>query len=104
MAVIWSESAQNDLKLYIENSKIYTRSKLNEYIDSLINYANTLDSSPELGKIFIKYNNVTIRQLLYGMHRIFYFVDNDDIIIIQIAHTKRNIQNVLRIMKKYFNY
>lgn len=65
---------------------------------------NSLTFSPKLGKIFFKYKKITIRQLLYRMHRIFYYIDNNEIIIIQVTHTRRNIENVIRIMKKYFNY
>lgn len=103
MVVVWSKSAINDLKSYSEHSKIITDGKIQKYIDSLIDYASSLSFTPNLGKEFLTYKNITIRQLLYKMHRIFYYIENDEIIIIQITHTSRDIDNVIAIMKTLIN-
>ena len=102
MVVIWSELAINDLKNYSKNSKMITDGKVKKYLDSLVDYSNSLEFSPELGKAFLTYNNVIIRQLLYKMHRIFYYIENDEIIIIQVSHTRRNVNTVIKLIKKYF--
>ncbi len=99
MVVIWSKPAIDDLKNYLEHSKMITEGKVQKYIESLVDYGNSLESNPNLGKEFLTYKNITIRQLLYKMHRIFYYVDNDEIIIIQIKHTLRNIDYVIEIIK-----
>ena len=103
MVVVWSEQAINDLKSYAKNSAIITESKVQQYIDDLVDYGNSLSLSPQLGKSFLIYKNIQIRQLIYKMHRIFYYIENNEIIIIQIVHTKRNINVVIEIMKKYLN-
>lgn len=101
MVVIWSGPAINDLKSYSEHSNIITEGKVEEYIDSLVNYGNSLSSNPNLGKDFLTYRNITIKQLLYKMHRILYLIENNEIIIIQVAHTSRNINTVIEIIKDF---
>ena len=103
MVVIWDKTAINDLKSYSEHSKIITEGKVQEYIESLIDYGNSLSFNPNLGKEFLDYKNTTIRQLLYKMHRIFYYIEKNEIIIIQVIHTSRNIDNVIAIMKNLLN-
>lgn len=102
MVVIWSEQSRNDLKNYVQNSKIITEDKISAYINDLVNYANSLESNPKLGKVFYIYKNIKIRQLLYKMHRLFYYIENDEIIIIQVVHTSRNVDNTIKYFKDYF--
>ncbi|MBR1883388.1 MAG: type II toxin-antitoxin system RelE/ParE family toxin [Clostridia bacterium] len=101
MVVIWSENAKNDLKNYFHNSNIITEGKVKKYIEDLVNYSNTLGHFPHLGRKFIVYKNITIYQLLFEMHRIFYIIENDEIIIIQVSNCSRSIENVMKILKKY---
>lgn len=103
MVVIWSDYAKQDLKSYYKNSNIVTPGKVEKYNNELVEYADTLSSSPELGKEFLSYHNVMIRQLLFQMHRIFYFIDNGEIIIIQVSHYSRSLDNIIKTIKKYFN-
>lgn len=99
MVVIWSEPAINDLKNYSKHSKIINDTKLQNYINSLIDYGNSLATMPNLGKDFMTYKSKTIKQLLYNMHRIFYYIEENEIIIIQISHTSRKLDNVIKAMK-----
>lgn len=104
MVVIWQEQAQNDLKNYIQNSRIYTSNKVNTYVNTLVDYVSNLETSPLLGKIFYIYNNVEIRQLLFKMHRIIYYIKEDKIIIVEVVHTARNVDTVIKYLTDYFNY
>lgn len=101
--MIWAKTAINDLKSYSQHSEIITEGKVEEYIECLIDYGNSLSFNPNLGKEFLDYKNTTIRQLLYKMHRIFYYIEKNEIIIIQVIHTSRNIDNVIAIMKNLLN-
>lgn len=101
MVVIWSKPAIRDLKDYVQNSRLVTEERVQKYAESLVDYADSLKQFPYLGKEFITYKTITIRQLLYEMHRIFYYIDNDKIIIIHIAHYARSIENIIKALKKY---
>lgn len=89
-------------KNYVQNSKIITEDKISAYINDLVDYANSLENNPKLGKVLYIYKNIKIRQLLYKMHRIFYYIENDEIIIIQVVHTSRNVDNTIKYFKDYF--
>ena len=100
MVIKWSKYAIDDLRKYVRNSKIYATGKLEKYVNSLILYTNNLQESPLLGKEFYTYKEIEIRQLLYKMHRIFYYIYDDNIIIIMVAHTSRDLTNIIEAIKK----
>lgn len=97
MVIIWQKQAKQDLKEYSAHSKI---SKIKEYISELVNYVDLLSSSPELGKTFLNINGTELRQLIFRMHRIFYFINNEKIVIAKVVHTSRNIDNVILYFKQ----
>ncbi len=99
MTIVWSENAQNDIKDYIKNSRMLTDGKIENYISSLIDFANDLQYSPEMGRFLFNHDNFEIRQLIYSMHRIFYAIYNDNIYILNVYHTSRNINNIIEYLK-----
>ena len=99
MVVIWQEEAREDLKEYSRKSRMQTTEKIQNYISDLIEYVDLLGNNPCMGKLFYTYRNIDVRQLLFKMHRIIYHIENDEIIIVKIIHTSRDIDNVI----KYFN-
>ena len=102
MVVIWSEQSRDDLKSYAQNSKIRAEGEVSAYLDALVHYTNSLENNPELGKVFYIYKNVKIRQLIYKVHRIFYYIENNEVIIIQVVNTSRNVDNAIKYFKDYF--
>lgn len=101
MVIIWFKLAQKDLKDYVQNSKLVTEGKAQKYAEKLIDYIDSLEQFPNLGKEFITYRTIIVRQLLYKMHRIFYFIKDDKIVIIHVTHYARSIENVMKSLKKY---
>lgn len=57
--------------------------------------------SLETIKSFYSY---TIRKLIYGQHKIFYFIsENSEIYIVAIIHFKQNTDSILNSILKSFN-
>lgn len=54
MVVKWSKYAIDDLKNYVQNSKLYATGKLEKYVNNLVLYVNDLQTSTLLGKEFYK--------------------------------------------------
>lgn len=102
MVVLWSKQSKFDLKNYKKHSKIYTRGKLDNYINDLVVYVDSLKSAPYLGKFFYVHNNIEVRQLIFKMHKIFYYIQNEQIIIIMITHTSRDLSSILAIINNFF--
>lgn len=100
MVVVWSRTAKNNLKEYKLNSKVHTEIKLENYINGLIEYVDTLKDFPHLGKILFENNNIEFRQLVYKMHKIYYYINNEEIRILSVVHTKHDIVNVISYLSK----
>lgn len=101
MVVIWQEEAKNDLKDYSQKSRMQTRDKIQNYINDLIDYVDLLEHNPCMGKVFYIYQNIEIRQLLFKRHRIIYYIEDDEIIIVKIIHTSRDVDNVIKYLNRF---
>lgn len=93
MIVVWSKNAKDDLVNYKQKSSIFTEEKIEDYINSLVDYVNNLGDFHKLGKFLFNRGNSEIRQLIYREHRIFYSVNNDTINILNVYHFSKNIEN-----------
>lgn len=98
MVVIWDKKANQDLKEYVKYSKI-SDNTLKEYINKLVSYTKRLADYPNMGKIQYIYNNSEIRQLVFKMHRIFYFIKDNKIIIIAVFHTTVDIKRITKYLR-----
>lgn len=96
MVIEWDKNAKNDLKEYVKLSKTSTAK---EYAKKLSTYVRNLAEYPNLGKIQYIYNNSEIRQLLFKMHRIYYRIKDNKIIIIAVLHTNVDIAKITQYLK-----
>lgn len=103
MVIVWLKPAQLDLKNYKSNSKILDGIKVHEYIHSLVNSVDILSFSPFSGKFFCTINDTELRQLVFRMHRIFYYIKCDKVYILAVIHTSRNIDNVIKYLNSLMN-
>ena len=103
MVIRWTNKAKQDLINYKENSKIVTDGKVEEYIHSLVDYVDILNTSNKLGKFLFNRGNLEFRQLVYKMHKIFYVIDKNSIYILTIVHTKKKPIDINSFLKEYYN-
>ena len=83
---------------YSKYSKILSENKVKSYIIDLVKYVGDLSITPELGKSFININGIEYRQLIFKIHRIFYYIKNEKVIVVKIIHKARNIDNIANIL------
>lgn len=100
MVVVWSTPAIKDL----ENFKNITQ-KLNveNYLNNLVNYVDTLKLNPRLGKIYTYTSGTIIRQLIYKEHKIYYSLNANELYILAIIHSRQNTQQKLKYIKNNLN-
>ncbi len=98
MVVIWDKNAKNDLKNYIKHSNI-SSDNLKNYIKQLVIYTKALADYPNMGKIQYIYNNSEIRQLVYKMHKIFYYIKGNKVIIVAVFHTAIDIEKITKYLR-----
>ena len=101
MEIIWTKSARDDLNDYYQNSKILIDDKLNEYIDSMINYIDTLSEMPCLGKVIGNIKDKEMRLVIYKMHKILYSIEEEKIYLLAITHTARDYAKIIDYIHKY---
>ena len=100
MVVIWSNPAINDLKKIKEITK---KSNPDEYLNNLVTYVKDLILNPRLGKIYSYTQETIIRQLIYKEHKIYYYIENEEIHILAVIHSKENSKERLNYIKNNFN-
>lgn len=102
MEIIWTANAKKDLFDFLQSSKLSSNSKIISYINSLTNYVEILSTYSSLGKILFHINDLEIRQLIYKKHRILYFINSNQIIILSVIHVSRDINHIINFLKNYF--
>lgn len=103
MDIVWLEDAKNDLINYRKNSSIITEGKVENYITSLMDYVDSLENNPQLGKLFFTYKKNEIRQLIYKKHRIIYYIKDNEVRILAVIHTARDIDNIMNYINGFFH-
>ena len=98
MVVRWHKTALEDLKDFFEVTKLYNPK---DYIQKLVNYVNALTEQPNLGKIYLYIHGSIIRQLIYKEHKIFYYIDNNQINILTVVHHRQDINSKIEYIKKH---
>jgi len=98
MEIVWSNSSKKDLRTFFENIHKGTEKQANNYIMNIVKYVELLKISPYIGKVLFVHDNLEYRQLVYRKHKIIYSI-TDNINILSVIHTSRNIQNLISKIK-----
>jgi len=99
MVVIWSNSAIDDLK---EFKVITKKTEPDEYLSNLVTYVEDLSLNPRLGRIYIYIQETIIRQLIYKEHKLYYYIENEEIHILAVIHSKENTKQRIEYIKNNF--
>ena len=100
MVIIWQKSAVQDLKDYFKFTKTLHPK---QYISELVDYVDILKKFPDLGKNYVEIYSVKIKVLIYKMHKIFYYANDDKIYIVKVAHSHMNEDTILNAFNDFFN-
>ena len=89
MKVIWSEKAIDQIRLYaqlIQNDKPMAASK---WIRSIMAKDKEIEEFPMLGRVVPEFNKTSVRECIFGSHRIIYRINETDILIVTVEHSKK---------------
>lgn len=100
--VVWSDTSIMHITEFVDEAKNGTEQTAKNYMNKLIDYVEILNTMPNLGNDFpIKlYNKYKLKQLIYKKHRIVYNIENNDIVILAVIHTRLDIKKAIRSIKK----
>ena len=90
--VVWTEIAIDDLRLIHEyiskDSKLYA----DRFIEKLIERVDQLESFPKSGRVVPEFAIETIRELIEGNYRIVYEISTEQISIVRVHHSARQLK------------
>lgn len=90
--VIWTKKAEKDLIAIHEFISIDSVFYANRFIRKLITRVDILKRFPESGHVVPEKEDFSIRELKEGNYRIFYQVEKNNIRVLRIHHSSRNIK------------
>ncbi|MBI4500944.1 MAG: type II toxin-antitoxin system RelE/ParE family toxin [Gemmatimonadetes bacterium] len=92
MTVIWSRQAQDDLaairKFIARDSERYAQLT----VERLIAATDRLEGWPRSGRVVPEVGDENLREVLFGLYRIVYRLQDDSIGIVTIAHMARELR------------
>jgi len=100
--LIWTDNAISHIQEFIKEARTDTEKTAKAYMNKLVDYADSLDNMPKAGKKLEIISNYELRQLIYKSHRIIYTVKAEDIVVLAVLHTRLDIENSIKKMKRNF--
>lgn len=94
---VWSKRARIDVTNSINRAPLYYRGNKIKFFNKLRNFSEILTSMPHLGKVISNYD-FEIRQVIYQKYRILYMINNQQIYILRIVHSRMNFENNFRFL------
>lgn len=99
--VVWTDNAISHITEFIDEAREGTEETAKNYMRKLVDYADILETMPEIGKKTNFYiSEYEIRQMIYKKHRIFYNIKRKDVVILAIIHTRLDVGKALRKLKR----
>lgn len=99
--VVWTDNAISNITEFIDGARTDTEETAKTYMNKLVDYANILETMPELGKkLEYVISNYEIRQMIYKKHRIIYHIKKNDAVILAVLHTRLDIDKAIRKLKR----
>lgn len=84
-----SKQANIDVANFINRAPLSYRTNKIKFFNKLKDFLSILSSMPYLGKVISNYD-FEIRQIIYQEYSILYTIQNDEIYILRILHSKAN--------------
>ena len=92
----WSLTAEEDLRavedFIAKDSVLYAVG----FIDRLIEAAEQLAFSPEMGRVVPEFNRDDLRELLFRAYRIVYQLRGDTVTVVRVVHGARDLARLMR--------
>lgn len=88
--VIWSPSALNDIDAIAEYIAKDSVDRAALFVSRIIESTDQLQNFPLSGRIIPEIGDKSSREILYGVYRIMYRVEDKDVWITGVVHGERN--------------
>ena len=92
VAIIWTERALVDLEDIAEYISKDSVRYAKVTIDNLVNETKRIHTNPFIGRMIPEVNQESFRELIKGNYRIMYKIEGDNIYILTVHHSAREIK------------
>ena len=90
--LIWTEYAIEDLRLIHEYISKDSKRYADRFVEKLMERVDQLESFSKSGRVVPEFNSETIRELIEGNYRIIYKISANQIAIIRVHHSARQLK------------
>ncbi|MEO6405356.1 MAG: type II toxin-antitoxin system RelE/ParE family toxin [Ferruginibacter sp.] len=90
--VVWTEIAIEDLRLIHEYISKDSKHYADRFIEKLIERVDQLERFPKAGRVVPEFDTKIIRELIEGNYRLVYKISPDQISIIRVHHSARQLK------------
>ena len=90
--VIWTEIAIEDLHSIHDYISKDSKRYADRFIEKLIDRVSQLENFPKSGRVVPEFDSVDTRELIEGNYRIVYKIFTDQIAIVRVHHSARQLK------------
>ena len=90
--VSWTRRSINDLKLIHEFISLDSKFYADRFINKIVSRVDQLIEFPEYGRIIPEKEENDLRELIEGNYRIFYRMQRNNVTILRIHNSAKNIK------------
>ena len=90
--ISWTRRSINDLKLIHEFISLESKFYADRFINKIVSRVEQLIELPESGRIIPEKEENDLRELIEGNYRIFYRVQRNNVTILRIHNSAKNIK------------
>ena len=90
--VIWKEIAIDDLHSIHEYIAKDSKRYADRFIEKLIDRVSQLENFPKSGRVVPEFDSIDFRELIEGNYRIVYKILTDQIAIVRVHHSARQLK------------
>ena len=90
--IIWTEFAIEDLRSIYHYISMDSKRYADRFVEKLIERVEQLEAFPKSGRVVPEFSIETIRELIEGNYRIIYKISTNQISIVRVHHSARQLK------------
>lgn len=97
-SVSWSESAQFDLESILDYIAVENEANAKKVFEDIKEHCLKIESFPKIGRIPLELKSINIetyREIVVAPWRIFYRINNNDVLVLAVIDSRRDIDDTL---------
>jgi toxin ParE1/3/4 len=90
--VVWTEGALDELDAALEFVASESRQGALHLLDNVLSSVESLSTLAERGRVVPERQDLSVREIFVGDHRLLYLVADSDVVILGLLHQRRDFE------------